>query len=317
MIKAIKSSMRRSSSSLSLFSSAGAEDSKILEELCRVSSCTDLNSMAPESGGATQQQTLRPSRPAERERELSLHMQGERHKCPEDAESTRAFLQDVCRRSHAVYAILWRLGRDGYIRAEAHYNDPAWEAHVLERTSTPANSTLFSTSSKPPIACKLYTDESLNYRFKIGEGAVGRVVVSGNPEYIHDVATTEGAAYTRKHAALASRLKSIFMDPVGGYVRQAVEYGTCVDVGGNYLYRARTVGRISRISADELSSAESSYADLALLQRGSSYDSIRDAELPMLGGDSNPTTRQPSFTSSHGGLSQAPCPSLQGLLDVH
>ena len=38
---------------------------------------------------------------------------------------------------------------------------------------------------------QLYTDESLNYRFKIGEGAVGRVVVSGNPEYIHDVATTE------------------------------------------------------------------------------------------------------------------------------
>ena len=38
---------------------------------------------------------------------------------------------------------------------------------------------------------QLYTDESLNYRFKIGEGAVGRVVISGNPEYIHDVATTE------------------------------------------------------------------------------------------------------------------------------
>lgn len=124
------------------------------------------------------------------------------------ANMVAASLPEVCLRSGAVYAVFWGVdrGRD-ILHAICHYN-PETRIQQVKQASG---------------ACALYTTESYQFRFRPGQGLIGKAFANREPMLMNDVTDLPDDAFMRKRVAQRFGIRSIAVTPYNGGI---LEVGT-------------------------------------------------------------------------------------------
>jgi hypothetical protein len=123
-------------------------------------------------------------------------------------EAVLADLERVCRYSDAVYAVFWAIERGSKVlRVVAHYN-PAHRIQLVERVTGED---------------KLYSTESYAYRFRHGEGLIGKCLQEKKRSFFEDVTDLPDDLYLRNHMAIQFGIKSVALLP---YKEGILEFGT-------------------------------------------------------------------------------------------
>jgi len=133
-------------------------------------------------------------------------------------------LQEICADSGVVFAVVWML-KDDLLQVAEHWNPNTRVEKVKGQTSTD----------------DLYTTESYKFKITPGKGIVGKVYLSGEPEFFEDVAQLSSDVYIRADLARKYGIQSVAMMPYQGGV---LEIGTDLEKEWGRSWMQRFYGRL-------------------------------------------------------------------------
>mmetsp|Transcript_157500 Transcript_157500/g.277858 ORF Transcript_157500/g.277858 Transcript_157500/m.277858 type:complete len:216 (-) Transcript_157500:56-703(-) len=121
----------------------------------------------------------------------------------------RAYLKQVCTYSGAVYAVFWAVEKGcGVLHAICHYNPDERIEQVKRETGDDA----------------LYTTESYAFRFRPGQGLIGKAFVRRNEIFFfEDVTTLPEDIFLRRNIAQRFGIRSVV---IMWYKGGVLEFGT-------------------------------------------------------------------------------------------
>lgn len=121
----------------------------------------------------------------------------------------RSYLKEVCLYSGAVYAVFWAVEKGcGVLRAMCHYNPSERIQQVRGETDEDA----------------LYTTESYAFRFRPGQGLIGRAFSNRNERFFfQDVTELPEDIFLRRRLAQRFGIKSV---AIMWYKGGVLEFGT-------------------------------------------------------------------------------------------
>lgn len=159
---------------------------------------------------------------------------------------SREFLQEVCERNKAVYAILWQLGEGNRLRVVDSFN-PEYRVEAARQRQI---------SKDDETQIKLYTTESILYSFSPGQGCVGQVHLQQQARFFNEVARDAPQNFYRMRLAAKYAIKSVAFHPCGP--TEVLEFGTAAsDVDGGRFFRARKTSSVgSSVEAECLAATD-------------------------------------------------------------